>query len=214
MTATCRICEKRRAKRACPAVQDDICPQCCGEQREVTLHCPLDCVFLAEARKHDRPPELTHAEIPHKDVPLTEQFLRDHQELVVFASFTLLQASLEADGAVDSDVREALEAMIRTLRTLDTGLIYETKPTNTFAAQIQGRVQSAFDELRGRMAEQAGMQAIRDAEFLGGLVFLIRVAVQNDNQRPKGRAFLDFLRSQFPPPPSNQAQDRSSLVSE
>jgi hypothetical protein len=207
MSSTCQICDKRRAKRTCPGVRGEICPQCCGEQREVTIHCPLDCEFLVEARLHERLPEVTEADIPHKDVELTERFLREHQELVMFASFTLVQASLVTDGAVDSDVREAVEAMIRTLRTLDSGLIYETKPTSAFAAQIQARVQTAFDDLRARMAEQTGMKALRDAEFLGVLVFLARVAVQHNNRRPRGRSFLDFLRSQFPPGPSNQSQE-------
>ncbi len=212
MSATCQLCEKRRAKRACPGVRGDICPQCCGEQREITIHCPLECEFLAEARLHEKQPILTPADVPHPDVELTERFLRDHQELVMFASFTLLQASLSTEGAVDSDVREALEAMIKTLRTLDTGLIYETKPASAFAAQIQGYIQTVFDELRARMAGEAGMKALRDAEFIGVLVFLARVAVQNDNGRPRGRAFLDFLRSQFPSAPSNQAEEPGLLA--
>ena len=37
---SCAICEKRKEKRFCPAIHGRICPQCCGEQREVTLDCP------------------------------------------------------------------------------------------------------------------------------------------------------------------------------
>src|SRR5712691_3160455 len=40
---SCAICDKRKEKRFCPAVHGRICPQCCGEQREVTLDCPSDC---------------------------------------------------------------------------------------------------------------------------------------------------------------------------
>jgi len=32
-----------------------ICPQCCGEQREVTLDCPSDCLYLRQAREHEKP---------------------------------------------------------------------------------------------------------------------------------------------------------------
>ena len=213
MTTTCQMCEKRRAKRACPGVHGDICPQCCGEQREVTILCPLDCEFLVEARKHDRPPEMAKTPLPHLDVPLTEQFMRDHHDLVLFTSFTLVAAALETEGAVDADVREALEAMIKTLRTLDTGLLYETRPANHFAAAIQTRVQVAFEDVKARMAEQTGLTTLRDAEFLGVLVFLVRVAAQHDNRRPRGRAFLDFLRSQFPVTPS-KSSDGASLVTE
>ena len=52
---SCVICEKRKEKRFCPAVHGRICPQCCGEQREVTLDCPSDCVYLQQAREHEKP---------------------------------------------------------------------------------------------------------------------------------------------------------------
>ncbi|MEO8027082.1 MAG: hypothetical protein ABI823_11440 [Bryobacteraceae bacterium] len=203
MSALCQVCEKRRAKRACPGLHGEICAQCCGEQREVTIDCPLDCEYLAEARKHEPLPQLTESDIPHPDVRLTEGFLREHQDLVLFSSYSLLAASLQTEGAADGDVREALEAMIKTLRTRESGLIYETRPPNPYAAQIQDRLQVAFEELGKRMSEQTGLTAIRDAEILGCLVFLARVAVQHDNRRRRGRAFLDFLRSQFPAPSSN-----------
>ena len=52
---SCAICEKRKEKRFCPAIHGRICPQCCGEQREVTLDCPSDCVYLLQAREHEKP---------------------------------------------------------------------------------------------------------------------------------------------------------------
>ena len=51
---TCAICETRKEKRFCPAVHGRICPQCCGEQREVTLDCPSDCPYLQQAREHEK----------------------------------------------------------------------------------------------------------------------------------------------------------------
>ena len=32
---SCEICHNRKEKRFCPAIHGRICPQCCGEQREV-----------------------------------------------------------------------------------------------------------------------------------------------------------------------------------
>src|SRR5271170_6024691 len=49
---SCVICEERKEKRFCPAVHGKICPQCCGEQREVTLDCPSDCPYLQQSREH------------------------------------------------------------------------------------------------------------------------------------------------------------------
>jgi hypothetical protein len=52
---SCVICEKRKEKRFCPAVHGRICPQCCGENREITLDCPSDCVYLQQARERELP---------------------------------------------------------------------------------------------------------------------------------------------------------------
>ena len=74
-------------------------------------------------------------------------------------------------GAVDSDVRDALESLIRTYRTLQSGLYYETRPTNLIAAGIHQRMQEAVEGLRKELAEKNAMP-LRDVEILGTLVFL------------------------------------------
>ena len=58
---SCVICEVRKEKRFCLALHDRICPQCCGEQREVTLDCPPECPYLQQAREHEKPRELSDA---------------------------------------------------------------------------------------------------------------------------------------------------------
>src|SRR5690242_7712056 len=118
---TCKICNTRRARRFCPAVHGEICSLCCGREREVTLNCPLDCPYLQEARKHDRPIEVNPDEFPNQDIRLDESFLRDHEDLLIAVSSAVLEAALETSGAVDYDVREALAALIRTQRTLESG---------------------------------------------------------------------------------------------
>ena len=54
---SCALCHDRKEKRFCPALHDRICPQCCGEAREVTIDCPSDCVYLQQAREHEKPRE-------------------------------------------------------------------------------------------------------------------------------------------------------------
>ena len=78
---------------------------------------------------------------------------------------------------MDSDVREALDSLIRTYRTLQSGLYYETRPSNLIASAVHQHVQQAVDALRKELSEKGG-GAIRDAEILGMLVFLQRVALQ------------------------------------
>ena len=51
----CALCETRRPRRFCPGVRGDICTLCCGSEREVSVACPLDCEYLREAHKHEKP---------------------------------------------------------------------------------------------------------------------------------------------------------------
>jgi len=193
----CKICDTRKPRRHCPGVSGEICSLCCGKEREVTISCPLDCPYLVEARLHEKPREVNPEEIPNRDIPVTEQFLREHESLLLFLSSRLLEAAVSTAGAVDSDVREALESLIRTYRTLQSGLYYETRPTNLIAAEVHQHMQEAIDALRKELAEK-NATPVRDAEILGTLVFLERVELNQNNGRRRGRAFLDYLRTYFP----------------
>ena len=193
----CKICNTRKPRRYCPGVGDDICSICCGSEREVTVNCPLDCQYLVEARQHEKLPVATTEQIPNQDVKISEEFLRDHEPLLIFLGAKLLEASVETAGAVDSDVQEALESLIRTYRTLESGLYYETRPNNLLSAGIHQKIQDAVQELRKELSEK-GSAPIRDAEIMGILVFLERVGLRQRNGRPRGRAFIDYLRGYFP----------------
>jgi hypothetical protein len=194
----CKICEKRRPRRFCPGVGGQICAVCCGTGREETVSCPLECEYLREARAHEKPPELVAAQIPNLDIEVSDSFLHRNEPLVSFLMHTLASAALSTPGVVDYDVREALGALVRTWRTRDSGLIYETKPSNLLAAGLQARLQEALEEFRRTAAERMGITTIRDADVLGSLAFLERVEYQMNNGRKRGRAFLDFLRVQMP----------------
>jgi hypothetical protein len=204
----CAICQTRRPRRFCPGVGGDICSICCGTEREVTVSCPLDCQFLQEARKHDRLPSLEGVEVPNKDIRITESELREHEDLVMFMAATVLRAAFEIPGVVDLDVREALEALTRTYRTLQSGVYYETRPANPLAAAVCGAVQDIVAEYRKEEKERLGITKTRDGDVLRTLVFLQHFELDRNNGRRRGRAFLDALRSFYPgeiapPPPAS-----------
>ncbi len=192
----CKICEVRRPRRYCPGVGGDICPLCCGNEREVTVNCPLDCVYLREARSREKLPDVDPRTFPNADIKISEDFLRRNEALLITTAAALARASLDTDGAVDTDTREALDSMIRTYRTLQSGLYYESRPDNILAASVQSGVKEAIEQLQQR-ATESGL-TIRDAEVLGVLAFLQRLGIQHSNGRPKGRAFIHFLQQFFP----------------
>jgi hypothetical protein len=193
----CKICENRRPRRFCPAVHGEICSLCCGREREMTLDCPLDCEYLREARKHERPVPVNPDQFPNQDIRVTDTFLRENEPLLLAVARATLVAAFETPGAVDYDVREALAALIRTHRTLESGLYYETRPENAVAAELCRRIQASIAEFRRAETERLQMTKIRDADVLGVFAFLQRLEIDRNNGRKRGRAFIDFLRSQF-----------------
>ena len=178
----------------------------------MTLDCPLDCQYLREARQHERPIPVKPDEFPNRDIRVTEAFLRDHEPLLVAMGRAVLLAGLNTPGAVDFDVREALAALIRTYRTLDSGLYYETRPENTVAAEIARRIQEAVAEFRRIEEEKMQITKTRDTDVLGVLAFLQRLEIDRNNGRKRGRAYLDFLRGQFPGAANQPDQRAGSLI--
>lgn len=209
MIIPCKLCEKRRARRHCPASGGEICPQCCGAERENTIACPSTCEYLKEARYHEQPPPISEDQIPNRDVRVTEQFLRDREPLVFTLALALKRALESVDG-VDHDAREALDGEIRKYRALDAGLVVESRPPNSYAAAIQQKLDEAIDELRQAEATHRSAQTdhgihqavedlkLRDTDMLGVLVFLQRLEMQYNNGRRRGKAFRDFLTGYLP----------------
>ncbi len=207
----CALCKIRRPKRSCPGVRGEICSLCCGEQREVSIACPLDCEHLQEARRHDKPVPLDPEAWPHRDIEVTERFLGENEELLLFLGRTLGTTAVEIPGVTDFDVRAALDGLIRTYRTLQSGVYYETRPENALANRIYSAVQDGLAEFRRLEQERAGLPKTRDADVLGILVFFSRLELDRNNGRPKGRAFIGLLQG-FYAEASSTAGTTTSLV--
>lgn len=177
----------------------------------MTVSCPLDCEYLREARKHDKMPSLAGVEFPNKDLRITENELLDREELLTFLSAAVLRAAFAIPGVVDQDVREALEALIRTYRTLQSGVYYETRPANPLAAGVCDIVQNALAEYR-KQETRSGITKTRDGDVLRILVFLQHFELDRNNGRRRGRAFLDALHSYYPGDAGPSPAAASSLI--
>jgi hypothetical protein len=217
LTLACAICEERKEKRFCPAVHGKICPQCCGEQREVTLDCPSDCPYLQQAREHanahtelssNRDLETWFSELEIPDLEVSEQFLYEREELILGLSFALAKTaradrSLVDRSLMDRDLIAALAALIKTYHTMvNSGLIYEP-PTANLAHQavvrnVAREVETMVREFREAEQQHTGHTRLGDSDVVKALVFLLRLGLGRTSGRPKSRAFVDFLLAQFP----------------
>jgi hypothetical protein len=228
---SCAICEERKEKRFCPAVHGKICPQCCGEQREVTLDCPSDCPYLLQARQQAREHATAHSqnertgprdreaifpdiEIPEVAIP--EQFLYEREELILGLSFALAKSaragrSLGDRPLVDRDLIAAVSWLAKSYQTLvNSSLIYEPATANLahqsivrdIAREVETMVREFREAEEQHIGEIPGRARLRDSDVLKALVFLLRMGLGRTSGRPKSRAFIDFLFAQFPEKPS------------
>ena len=198
---SCVICERRKEKRFCPAVHGRICAQCCGEQREVTLDCPGDCVYLQQAREHDKPRAASELDqsllFPHLEVG--EQFLYEQEHLIVGLSFALATAARKDRSLNDSDLLATLGSMVKTHETyVNSGLHYQQPMTNLAQQAVVAEVEEMVKQYREAEQKHLGVPRLRDSEVLRALVFLLRLGYSRTSGRPRSRAFLDFLFAQFP----------------
>jgi len=198
---SCAICQTRREKRFCPAVHDRICPQCCGREREVTLDCPSECIYLQEARKHERPRDLSQLDPAElfTSVEVTQQFLYDREPLLVGLTFGIAKAAAAERALNDRDIIAALSTLARSYQTrVQSGLHYEPPPVGAAQQALSQELQKMLADYREMESKHLGYSALRDSEVLQGLVFLVRMAHSRTSGRPMSRAFLDFVRQQFP----------------
>ena len=175
------------------------------------MNCPLECEYLQEARRRERPVSLDGVEIPNRDIEVTERLVRDNAPLLDVLGATLVNTAL-ATGAIDADAREALAALSRTYRTLESGMYYETRPEGSFAAAIFDALQGAGRDFRTEEQRQTGVTRTRDADVLGLIVFLQRIELDRNNGRARGRAFIDSLHRHYTASAAAEPAGRSSLI--
>jgi hypothetical protein len=215
---SCALCEERKEKRFCPAVHGRICPQCCGEQREVTLDCPSECSYLQQARVHSTEnPAKAEPEHAHQvdrgalfpEVEIAEQFLYEREELIIGLSFALAKSaraghafggnSLADHPINDRDVIAAVSALAKSYQTLvNSSLIYESPTASVAQQNIAREVEAMVKDFRAAEQQHIGHSRLRDSDVLKALVFLLRMGLARTSGRPKSRAFIDFLFAQFP----------------
>jgi hypothetical protein len=209
----CAICKTAKAKRFCEGIREEICTGCCGASREETIDCPLTCQYLAEAHRHEKKPPSDPENMPGKDIPIHDDFLRANEFLIVLLGSAMSEAVRPHASATDADAVDALDALAKTWRTLAAGIYYETKPVNPVALDMFDAVKARVDDMRLRMKAAETTQSLPDDVVLGVIVFLQRVAFGLNNGRSKCKAFLVFL-SQFYVDMKDEENDAGGLVSD
>ena len=198
---SCVICEVRKEKRFCPALHGRICPQCCGEQREVTLECPHDCPYLIQAREHEKPRSADQIDPAalFLQIEVSDQFMYQHEHLLMGLTYALAKAARADRSLHDQDLIAALTMLAKSYeRRVNSGLHYEQPLTSDSQRRAANEVETMVREYREAEQKHMGYSSLRDSEVLNALVFLVRLAHGRTSGRPKSRAFVEFVFAQFP----------------
>jgi len=198
---SCAICEIRKEKRFCPAVHGRICPQCCGEQREVTLDCPSECSYLVQARAHEKPRPADQIDPAglFLQIEVSDQFMYEHEHLLMGLTYALAKAARTDRSLNDQDLIAALAMLAASYqRRVNSGLHYEQPLTSEARRRVAAEVENMVKEYREAEQKHLGYSSVRESDVLKALVFLVRLAHGRTSGRPKSRAFVEFLFAQFP----------------
>jgi hypothetical protein len=198
--AICPICNKRRAERYCPAKGEKICAVDCGTEREVTIDCPSDCAYLLAAHRWEgsHPKPLPESEMPFPDVSFPADLIHTHQAALSGLGYTVLLYAAEQRSVADADVFAAAQAMAETYRTLLSGIYYEKPPGGTVAVGLYAAIAKFIEDEKKRESENPQFPVLKISEIFHLLVFFLRFGRLRSNGRPRTRAFIEFLRAQFP----------------
>jgi hypothetical protein len=195
----CPICQKRKAKRLCPARAESICTICCGTEREVTIDCPSDCAYLIDSREHDTTRrEIDWSKLPFADTRIPISFAEAHGPLLLALDYGICRFARGDRSTVDADVLAAVQALAESYRTLSSGIYYEQPPNHARQRGIYAALKAAIEDFRKEEAKRATVTTTRDNEIRDALIFICQLGATSTNGRPLGRAYLDLLRSQFP----------------
>jgi len=111
---------------------------------------------------------------------------------------------------VDTDAIAALQALAETYRTLSSGLYYEKPPDYLYRRELYQVLKAALEQFKEAETQRLGLATTRDSEIRDALTFLTQLGATRENGRPKGRAFLDLIRTQLGPEAS--AKPVSNIV--
>jgi hypothetical protein len=160
----CPLCQKRPAKRACPALRQEICPTCCATKRQVEIACPSDCVFLETAHRH--PAAVVKRQID-QDVSILMATLGNifERQLQLFFILQTMVVRHKPGGLatlVDLDVAQAAAALATTLETASKGVIYDESTSSPVAEGLRRELKPIIDEL----TKSGGSRAEREVAAL------------------------------------------------
>jgi len=149
-------------------------------------------------------PELAAA-VQHLD----KGFIHRYNLILNAVCLTIHEERVTSSWLVDTDVIEVLKSLSATMKTLSSGIYYESMPESGIRASLYRRVKGLLDEFMQPEPHEGLDQALKVSDALNILNFLTLGAIVNSNSRPRSRQYLDMLAEMAK---TTEPEQRSSLI--
>ena len=194
----CPVCSQRKGKRACPAKSAQICPQCCGEKRILEIDCPETCEFLRAGRHREaRAHRSRHF---HSGDPVQMDRIRhvmaDLEDSLAALEVCIADERRASRDLNDRDVQEAVDLLLATLRTEDSGILYERTSSHLRVDAMRRRMKDVVASLRS--PKDPAVRRLRLGEAIDCLEVIRGFLKTHLESRPSRMSYVDFLARLLP----------------
>jgi hypothetical protein len=191
--SVCPVCSQRSGKRFCPAKTEKICAVCCGSKREIEIDCPSHCTYLRAGWNYEAEKREPDADLASKINQFDDNFIHHMSPVLDELSREVVAERLQSNWLVDNDLIEVYKALIATMKTLSSGIYYESVPTGMVRESLYRRLKAKLDEMM--QPQDVDQESLKISEAVAALEFLALAAQMNSSKRPKSRRYLDWLSS-------------------
>ncbi|HLH29652.1 MAG TPA: hypothetical protein VKY31_00515 [Terriglobia bacterium] len=196
------MCSERPGKRYCPAKDVKICAVCCGTKREIEIDCPSSCSYLKASRSYESEKPIPDPDVVARLQRFDGSFLEQFYQILDLITIGILEERANSGWLLDSDVIEVLKALHATVKTLSSGIYYETLPDGPVRQSLFRRLKEILDKLM-QPDPAADRRLLKVSEATDILDFLLVVAQSNTSVRPKSRRYLDWISERYGSPASS-----------
>jgi len=175
----------------------------------VEIDCPSSCIHLKASRSYAAEKQIPDPQLAAKIHKYDEKFLHDFSPILDAVSKSVVEERLTSPWLVDRDVIEVYKSLHTTMKTLASGIYYESLPDGPVRISLFRRLKTLIDELM-QPDPSADHGVLKVSEALDVLDFLTFVAQMNSSVRPRSRGYLDWLSTMSGMPAA--AEHSSGLI--
>lgn len=152
---------------------------------------------MASRHYEDERREIDWAKIPFPDVKIQPSTFREYGQLPDAIAFAICDFAAQHRALVDSDAIAALKTLAESYQTLAKGVVYEKPIDYSLQRELYASLKESIAAYRKENAARSGVYSLPEAIARDALIFFTQLGATRTDGRPKGRAFLDFLRTRF-----------------